>query len=55
MAQSYGSSKASNPDSVHVDEQGLTGAHEQAYQNGNAGSLDAKSMGAAAAMQVSVV
>lgn len=35
-----------------VDEQGVQDAHNQAYSQGNAGSLGASSMGAAAAMQV---
>jgi hypothetical protein len=34
-----------------VDEDRVTNAHAQAYSNDNAGSLDAGSMGAAAAMQ----
>jgi hypothetical protein len=35
-----------------VDEQAVQDAHHQAYSQGNAGSMGASSMGAAAAMQV---
>ncbi|BGP54712.1 hypothetical protein JCM8202v2_002299 [Rhodotorula sphaerocarpa] len=38
-------------DGEPIDEQGTQQAHEQAYGQGNAGQLGAKSMGAAAAMQ----
>jgi len=34
-----------------IDEQGVQNAHTEAYQNGNAGSLPASSVGAAAALQ----
>jgi len=40
-----------NPQSHEIDEDGLKDAHTQAYQNGNASSLPASSLGAAAAMQ----
>ncbi|KAF8604104.1 hypothetical protein BDV93DRAFT_492812 [Ceratobasidium sp. AG-I] len=35
-----------------VDEQRVQNAHKEAYENGNASSLDAGSLGSAAAMQV---
>lgn len=38
-------------DGEDIDEQGVQAAHEQAYGQGNASNLGAKSMGAAAAMQ----
>lgn len=37
-----------------IDEEHVTNAHKQAYENGNAGSLSAGSMGSAAALQVRI-
>jgi len=41
----------SNAGQGGIDEQSVMQAHKAAYQDGNAGSLDASSMGAAAAMK----
>lgn len=42
---------AQNQPHQDVDEQQVMNAHQQAYSQGNAGSLDAGGMGSAAAMQ----